>query len=371
LGDLGADVIKVERPGRGEETRNLHPKVGGESLYAMIFNRNKRGMTLNFRDPKGQELLRELMGVADVLIENFRPGTLEKMGCGWDVAQELNPKLIMVRVSGFGQDGPHAERPCFDVIAQALSGLMEMTGQPDGPPTMAGTFVVDYVTALYATIGTAAAVQARAQTGRGQLVDVSLLESAVSLLMTAVPEKLLFDRDSARRGNRDRYAAPANTFRAMDGGWVHIAAAGDALFSRAAAAMGREDLLGDPRFATASARMENLEAIEAVVAEWVGRHDADAVAAAMDAAAVPCAKIATIADVISNPQLLHRGQVVELPHPTAGNIPSQGLPIRLSATPASIRCAAPSVGEQTYEVLADWLGLDRERIDALARDGVV
>ncbi len=213
LGDLGADVVKVERPGSGDEARGLGPRVGGESLYVMVFNRNKRSLTLNLRELRAQELLRDLAATTDVLIENFRPGVLESMGCGWEALRARNPRLVLARISGFGQDGPLADQPCFDVIAQAMSGLMEITGQPDGPPTMAGTYVVDYAAGFYATIGILAALERRHATGQGQIVDLSLLDSATSLLVT-VPEHLLLGRSPTRLGNRDRYAAPAQTFRA-------------------------------------------------------------------------------------------------------------------------------------------------------------
>ena len=191
LGDMGADVIKVEPPGRGENSRGFGPFVEGESLYTMVFNRNKRSLTLDLRTEQGKDVLRGLLQKADVLIENFVPGTLEKMGLDWDTLKALNPRLVVTRISGFGQDGPLARKPCFDVIAQTMSGLMDITGEADGRPTMAGTYVVDYSTGLYATIGTLGALQARSRTGAGQVVDVALLDSAMSMLMTAIPEQML------------------------------------------------------------------------------------------------------------------------------------------------------------------------------------
>jgi len=196
LGDQGADVVKVERPNGGDDTRGVHPQVEGESLYFMAFNRNKRGVTLDFRDPADQERLRALIRKADIVIENFRPGTMEKMGCGYETLRELNPRLIMVRISGFGSEGPLADQPCFDIIAQAMSGIMSITGEPDRMPMKAGTYLVDYATALYATIGVLSAVEARHRTGKGQLVEVNLLDSAMSMLMTGIPEALMLDRNS-------------------------------------------------------------------------------------------------------------------------------------------------------------------------------
>jgi CoA:oxalate CoA-transferase len=364
LADMGADVVKVERPVIGEDQRAIDPRVGVESLYVMQHNRNKRGMTLDLRHARAQQIVRDLAAKCDILVENFRPGTMEKMGCGFDVLSKINPRLIMVRISGFGQDGPLAEKPCFDVIAQAMSGLMDMTGRPDGPPTMIGTFIVDYTSSLYATMGALGALHARETTGRGQVVDVALLDSAISLLMTAIPEYLLLGNVTTRRGNRDRYTAPANSFRTASGDWVLLSCGNNTLFPRFARAAGLAHLLDDPRFADANARMANVDAIEQIVSEWAAAHTTEDVLRVTTAADVPCAKVSTIADVVANPQLRHREQIVELPHPTIGRLPMHGLTIKFGDTPGAIGRAAPSIGEHTDEILRDWLGLDD---DAIAR----
>jgi CoA:oxalate CoA-transferase len=371
LGDLGADVVKVERPQGGDEARGFGPAIAGETLYLMVYNRNKRGLTLDFRHAGGPALLRELVARADVLIENFRPGVMEAMGCGWPALQALNPRLIMARVSGFGQDGPLAERPGLDVVGQAMGGLMHLTGASDGPPTMAGVYVVDCVTGLHATIGVLAALARRQVTGRGQLVDASLLDGAVSLLSTAVPEQLALGGAAGRQGNRDRYAAPSNTFRAGDGAWVHIVAGSQALFVRLAEVMGRPDLLGNPDFATLQARVRNAAAIERVTAEWAIGHAAEALVERLTRAGVPAARVATIADVVDNPQLRHRGRITRVEHPGAGAVPVVGPVIGLSESPAAIRRPAPRLGEHTDEVLREWLDLPPARITALRAEGVL
>jgi crotonobetainyl-CoA:carnitine CoA-transferase CaiB-like acyl-CoA transferase len=371
LADHGADVVKVERLDTGEDTRDNEPKLGGESVYFMTYNRNKRSFSLDFRKPEAQQVLRELAGKADILIENFRPGTMEQMGCGWDTLHAINPRLIMVRISGFGQTGPLSQRPCFDVIAQATSGLMELTGDPNGPPTMAGTFVVDYTTALYATIGSLTALAARAQTGKGQLVEATLLESAASLLMTAIPEQAVFGRSMRRQGNRDRYTSPVNTFKGSDGAWVHIASGTDPLFLRLVNAMGREDLLGDSRFASAKARVANASAIEAEVQTWVSQHTADEVVAAMDRAGIPCAKVSTMADVVEDPQLKARDQILTVEHPRAGKYPTHGITVTLRETPGAVRRPSPLVGEHTREIAAEWLGWSSQRCDDLIGKRVI
>lgn len=276
LGDLGADVIKVEPPGRGENSRTFGLFVNGESLYTMVFNRNKRSLSLDLRHDSGKQVFRELPAQADVLVENYVTGTLEKMGFDWDTLHRLNPRLIVTRISGFGQDGPLSKQPCFDVIAQTMSGLMDITGDPAGRPTMAGTYVIDYSTGLYATIGTLGALQALHRTGTGQVVDVALLDSAVSMLMTAIPEQLLMGRTMPRGGNRDRYGAPGNTFPTSDGKWVHLAAAGEPMFRALTQAMGNGELADDERFRDNSARLRHVEALEAYIQAWTMTLSADA-----------------------------------------------------------------------------------------------
>ena len=371
LADHGADVVKVERLDLGEDTRANEPKLRGESVYFMTYNRNKRSFALDFRKPEARHVLHELAGKADVLIENFRPGTMEQMGCGWETLHALNPRLIMVRISGFGQTGPLSQRPCFDVIAQATSGLMDLTGDPNGPPTMAGTFVVDYTTALYATIGALTALAAREKTGKGQLVEATLLESAASLLMTAIPEQAVLGRSMRRQGNRDRYTSPVNTFKGSDNAWVHIAAGTDPLFARLVKAMGREELLFDPRFSTTKARVDNASAIEAEVQAWVSHYNVNAVVEAMDHAGVPCAKVSTISDVVDNVQLKARDQIVTIDHPRAGTYPTHGVTVTLRDTPGAVRQPSPLVGEHTRAVAAEWLGWPPERCDELIARRVI
>jgi crotonobetainyl-CoA:carnitine CoA-transferase CaiB-like acyl-CoA transferase len=354
LADLGADVVKVERPA-GEDARQFEPHINGESVYLMNFNRNKRGITLDFRDAGDQDLLRRLAASSDIVVENFRAGTMEKMGCGWETLSALNPKLSMVRISGFGQDGPYAGRGAFDQIAQAMSGLMHMTGQADGPPTLSGTFLVDYVSGLYAAVGALSALRQREETGRGQVVDIALLDSAASLLVTALPEQELLGRATSRNGNRDRFAAPESAYQARDGAWVFISGGSDGLFERLVEALGRPDLLGDPRYATAASRLAHADDLDVVMEEWTMRMNADDVVAEMERVGVPCAKVATIADVLANPQLRHRDQIVEMLHPQAGRFVMHGRTVRLSDHDAARHRPAPMLGQHTAEVLEEWL----------------
>lgn len=369
LGDMGAEVVKIEKPGEGELCRGYQPEIGGNSVYAMMFNRNKLGLSLDLRKPEGLKILKDLVASADVLIENFRPGTMEKMGCSWEELSAINPRLIMARVSGFGQDGPFAAKPCFDVIAQAMSGLMDLTGDPDGPPSVIGTYICDYVTALYTTIGILGAIKARDSSGRGQVVDVALLNSAVSLLTTAIPERLVMGTRVTRRGNHDRFGPPTASYRTADGGWVYVTAG--TLFPRFAMAIGRPELLDDPRYATFKARHERTEELEAIAAEWFGRHLTAEALAILAGADVPCTKIANIDDVVSNPQLRHRGQIVDVPVPGGATVPMQGVTIHLSETPLTIRRGLPDVGAHSESVLQAWLGYSPAEIEELQRSGTI
>ena len=371
LGDLGADVLHIERPGKGEDARLVDPFQVGESYYHLSLNRNKRSVTLNLRSETGQEVLRKLAGEADVLIENFRAGTMEKMGCGWQELSELNPRLIMVRASGFGQDGPHAERVCTDTIAYAMSGLMDLTGFPDGPPVLWGTFAVDYVTGIYAAIGVLAALQHRLVSGRGQVVDVALLDSAISLLLTALIQYGLTGVSPTRLGNGDRYTAPANTFMSADGKMVHIVVTLEQQFRRFVAVIGREDLLTDPRCKTPEERAVHREELDEILREWVAQRTAEEVIAAMTDASILCAKVATVEDVFHDPQLRHRGQIVDVPHSILGSFPMQGITPKLTDSPGSIRRGPPLLGEHTDEALREWLGYDSARVAELRAAGAV
>jgi len=355
LGDMGAEVLKIERPGRGDPARGYQPQIGGRSAYSLVFNRNKKGVGLDLRSETGRATLRSLIERADVLVENFRPGTMESMGLGWDEVQQINPRLVMVRISGFGQDGPWAQFPAFDGIAQAVSGLMDLNGPADGPPTVCGTYLCDYTSGMYAVMGALAALRARDRTGRGQVVDISLLDAASSLLMSALPEYRSLGNVMTRRGNRDRYSAPTNVFRTRDDAWVYIVCGGTEYFPRLTRAMRCPGLIDDPRFRTMEARRQNWDASEAIVREWAKTLAVDAVLEALRAEDVPCGKVATIPELADNPQLRHRGQIVEIEDPVSGKVTMQGVTIRLSETPLTIRHPMPEVGQHTEEVLREWL----------------
>jgi len=364
LGDMGAEVLKVEKPGTGEPARGYQPQIGGRSAYSIVFNRNKKGLALDLRQEADLAILRALCTKADVLVENFRPGTMERMGLGWEELNRINPRLIMVRISGFGQDGPLAQLPAFDGIAQAMSGLMELNGSPDGPPTVCGTYLCDYTAGMYATMGTLAALRARDTTGRGQVVDVALLDAASSLLMSALPEYRRLGNVMTRRGNRDRYSSPTNVYRTADDAWIYIVCGGADYFPRLARAMGQPKLIEDPRFDTVQSRRENWDATEEVVRTWAASLPAVKIEQVLREADVPCGKVASIPEVAANQQLHHRGQIVEVEDPVCGVVPMQGVTIKLSETPLTIRRPMPEVGQHNEEVLRDWLGQLPETTEA-------
>ena len=353
LADMGADVIKIEEPGRGDESRAFGPPfLGGESPYFLSINRNKRSCTVNLKCEDGRAVLHRLVARADVLVQNFRPGAMERLGLDYAELAARHPRLVYCSISGFGDSGPDAARPGYDLIVQGESGLMDLTGEPDGPPTRVGTSIADLTTGLMAAQGILLALYARQTTGRGQHVRVAMLDALVSLLTYNTGNYVATGEAPTRRGNDHPSVAPYQTLRAADG-WINLGIANDALWRRYCDAIERPDLRDDPRFATAPARVrhrtELIPVIEALsllrtVGEWTDL---------LGAAGVPCGRIRNVAEVCTNPQLTERGRIVERPHPTAGVVKMIGQPIELGDTPGSIRTAPPLLGEQTDDVLRE------------------
>ena len=363
LGDMGAEVIKLERP-RGEDARDQGARVQGESVYTMAFNRNKHGITLDTRHPAATRILERLIRVSDVLVENYRPGTLGEMGLGADRLKGLNPRLVVTSLSGFGQTGPLAGRALFDPIAQAMSGLMSLTGEPGGPPTLTGTYVADHLAGLYGAIGTLLALYARDRTGEGQLVDVASLDSLFSSLGTRPLEVAMLGLTPRRSGSRDPFSAPANVFGATDG-YVYIHGGTDSLFPRLCAAIGRPDLMEDERFRDVSGRMIAIEELEAAVSAWTMARTVAQVSEVLEGAGVPFGPVAELADVVASPQIAAREMLVEIEHPTLAPLVVTGLPVKLSATPGSVRKAPPMVGEDNDRIYTDVLGFSPAEIAEL------
>lgn len=358
LGDMGAEVIKVERPA-GEDARHHAPFYKGESVYTMVYNRNKRAATLDTRHPEAKEILEGLIRASDVLVENYRPGTLAAMGFGYERLRELNPRLVVTSISGFGQTGPLAKRALFDAIAQAMSGLMSVTGTDE--PTLTGTYIADYIAGMHGVIGTLLALQAREKTGEGQVVDVGSVDALFSTLGSRPSAKAMLDLEMKQEGSRDLLTGPANTFQAKDG-YVYLHAGTNPLFPRLCQQMGRPELAEDDRFKDVPSRMANIEAIEAIVAEWVGGLTQDEVAEKLTAVGIPFGPVSTVSEVLESEQIAAREMMVETEHPTLGPLRIPGIPIKLSDTPGAVRKAPALVGEDTDEVYRDVLGLSDEQI---------
>ncbi|WP_283135233.1 CaiB/BaiF CoA transferase family protein [Rhizohabitans arisaemae] len=367
LADMGADVVKVERPG-GEDARHHAPFLDGESLYVLGLNRNKRAMTLDTRNPAALAVLERMIGDSDVLVENYRPGTLAAMGLGPERLRELNPDLVVTSISGFGQTGPLAHRALFDAIAQAMSGLMSLTGE-GSQPTLAGTYVADYIAGLYGALGTLFALRHRDRTGQGQLVDIASLDGLLSTLTTQVMATANLGTTPPRTGSRDALNAPANVFAAKDG-HLYLHGGTNPLFPRLCLAMGRPELAADERFADVVPRMANAREIEEIVAAWAASLTVEEAGASLTAQGIPWGPVATLPEVIASPQVEARDMLVTIDHPKLGPLRVPGLPIKLSGSPGRVRTPPPLVGQDTEDILAE-LGYSDSEVAALRVDGAV
>ncbi|GGF18229.1 CaiB/BaiF CoA transferase family protein [Subtercola lobariae] len=370
LGDLGADVIKVERIG-GEDTRHNEPQYNGKSLYTAIFNRNKRGVTINTRSAEGKDLLLSLASWADVIVENFRPGTLEKMGLGPEALQAVNDDIIVVSISGFGQTGPQSDQVLLDCIAQAQSGLMDLNARADLVPVLTKIFPADSLAAAYATAGALGALYHREKTGEGQYVDLSVFDSLMYAIGTSIPAYLVNDVTPPHNGNRDDYNAPANIFPTNDG-YVYLHAGTQSFWARLCAdILERPELMTDPRFNTVSARMTNMVAAEAMVTEWTSVRPGAEVEATFRRVGIPCGIVSDIPQAAVNPQVWAREMLVKTTDTEGDEIVLYGSPLKFSKSPVQFRYAPPQVGEHTDGVLTEILGLSGDQIDNLREKGVI
>jgi crotonobetainyl-CoA:carnitine CoA-transferase CaiB-like acyl-CoA transferase len=371
LGDFGADVIKVEHPVHGDDTRRFGAQRDGVSMYWKLVSRNKRCITLNLSDPDGQDIARKLFATADVVIENFRPGTLERWNLAPDALRAANPKLVIVRVTGFGQDGPYAQRPGFATLAEAMSGLASITGEPDGPPLLPPIALADEVAGLVGTWATLAALYHRdARGGTGQVIDLSLYESLMQLLG---PLPLAWDQLGylqPRMGSRLPYSAPRNTYRCADGKWVGLSATAQRVAMRLFDAIGRPELKDDPRFATNRDRLEHADELDALIAEWMSVHDRNEAIEIFEHYDAALAPIYDVSEFMDDPHVRHRGSIETVVDRDWGPIRMQGVHPRLSDTPGEIAWTGPSeMGSHDAEVYAE-LGLS-DRLDELRRRGVI
>ena len=369
LGDLGAEVLKVEAP-RGEEGRLAFPLHEGFSLYFANFNRNKRGATLNLRTAQGKALLRELVACSDVLVQNYRVGVLEEMGLAYPELAKLNPRLILVNISGFGRTSAQATWPAYDEIAQAVSGLMDLTGSPEGLPTLVGTAIVDQLTGIYAAFGTLAALEQRWRTGRGQEVDIALVHSAISVLLTSIPWFLLTGTAMTRNGNRHRLHAASNTYATEDG-YVQIVVPRDPMWRKLAEVLGRGELQSHPDYATMQARATRKDEIDALIAAWTAARTTQEAAARLAEAGVACGPVRRIQEVATDPELRPAGVVLDVQAPGGGTIPVMGNPVKLQSAPVQVRYSPPALGQDNAYVYCEVLGHSPADLQTWQESGVV
>ena len=370
MADFGADVIKVE-PIEGDSVRNLGYHEGDTSLYAASILRNKKVVSIDLKTPRGIDLVLQLAQKCDIVVENFRPGTLERLGLGYDVLSAANPGIVLVRISGYGQTGPYRGKAGYGAICEATAGVRHMTGDPDRPPARVGLATTDYLTAVYAAYGASLALLERNRTGRGQVVDAALYESAFSMMESIVPAYDRLKVVPSRTGSRLQSTAPNNLYVGKDGGYVLITANNDKVFRRLAEVMGAPQLAEDPRFATVRARATNIDAIDAEVAAWVRLRGSREVQALLDDAGVPVSQVYTVADIFEDPHYRAREMLVKVAHPDLDEITLTGVTPKLSETPGGIYRAGASLGADTRSVLEDLLGLDAPTLASLAEDGVI
>jgi crotonobetainyl-CoA:carnitine CoA-transferase CaiB-like acyl-CoA transferase len=370
LGDFGADVIKVEDTDAGDESRTWPPRKDGETAAYLLFNRNKRGVTLDLKSPDGVEVIKALVQKSDVLVENFRTGTMESFGLGYDVLAEINPRLIYCSVSAFGRTGPRKDSPGYEALMQAFSGIMSITGEPGGPPVRSAVSFLDLTTGILCALGVTAAVHQRERTGLGQRVDGSLLDTAVALLAYHAEGYLLAGLVPKALGSGHPSLSPYRNFKCRDGQWIFIAAANDRFWGKLTRALGLEAMAADPRFAKNGDRVAHRVELEAMLEKIIGEYDREPLLKQLEEADVPATPVNTVDQVMNDPQTIARGMIERVVHPKLGEIPVVGTPLKFSRMTPGVRRPAPLRGEHTDAVLAE-CGLSPERIRELRDKKVI
>lgn len=370
LADFGAQVVKVE-PAEGDALRTMGKQFEGKSLYAASLFRNKSLVCIDLHTSQGQDIARSLALDSDIVVENFRPGRLESWGLGYEQLSTLNPRLIMVRISGFGQSGPYSQRPGYGVVGEAVSGLRYLTGDPQSPPSRVAVSMTDYITGLYAAFGATLAVLKRYSSGRGQYIDAALYECAFSFMEPWVSAYEKLGHIPERTGSRLPESTPNNLYPTGDGQFIHITAMGDAVFGRLAGAMGQPELARDLRFASAMQRNSHYDEIDGLVARWSGGMPLAELESILQAAQVPATRIYTLADIFNDPHYRSRQSIVDVPDADLGSVAMAAVVPRLSDTPGVIRHSGRKIGQDTRAVLQERLGYSDEQIEALAGQGII
>lgn len=373
LAEFGAEVIKVEPPQKGDPLRYWRKIYNGTSLWWRVQSRNKKSITINLKTEEGQEIVRELAQQCDVIVENFRPGTLEKWNLGYEQLSQQNPKLIMVRVSGYGQTGPYRDKPGFGSVGESIGGIRYLTGYPDRPPTRVGISLGDSLAALYSVIGTLLAIYHRDVNGagKGQVIDVALYEAVFSLMEGMLPEYDMFKYIRERTGSVLPGVAPSNTYICRDGKYVVIGGNGDTIFKRLMQAIGRPDLADDPRFENNAGRAQHSEFIDEAIEDWTKLHTLTEVLDVLDKHHVPAGPIYSIADIVQDPHYQAREMILDYPLEGDKKLKIPGIVPKLSDTPGELKWLGPELGQHTEEILKGWLHYDDEQLKSLREKGVI
>ncbi len=370
LSDLGAEVIKIEQPEIGDESRNFGPFKNGFSLYFMSVNRGKRSITLDLKTDRGKDIFKQLVKQSDILVENFRPGTMKKLGLDYETLAAEHPALIYAACSGFGQTGPFAEKGAYDMIIQGMGGIISITGEPDGPPVRVGTSISDITAALFTTIGILSALHNRNSTGKGQLVDVAMLDSLVAVLESAIVRYFATDEIPQPLGSRHPAITPFEAFESADG-HIIIAIGNDTLWAKFCEHVDQKNLISDPRFSTNVERTANHSELFPILSEIMRQRTTDEWIDALENIGVPCGPINTIDKVVNHPQVQARNMITQVIHQMTGAVEVPGLPIKLSDTPGDVDIPAPNLGEHTVEILTDVLKMSTDEVKQLKQERII
>ncbi len=367
LADMGAEVIKIERPEGGDDSRAFGPFINGESAYFMSINRGKKSATLNMKHAEGKKLLKELIGQADILVENFKPGVMSRLGLGWEQLKQVNPRLIYAASSGFGQTGPYSDRPAYDLIIQGMGGLMSITGPDADHPTKVGSSVADIFAGIFSAVGILAALYSRERTGRGQQVDVAMLDCMVAILENAISRYVTSGNNPVPIGNRHPSIAPFCTVTTADGA-MNIACGNDELWRKFCSLTGLDELAADERFVTNPARVQHFEALEPLINATTKNRTTGEWLAVLQAGGIPCGPINNVAAVLEDAHVKARRMLVEMTHPVAGTIKVPGVPMKFSETPAEALYPAPTLGQHNIDI---WETRLKRTVSQLKADGVI